>query len=98
LDCQLYLRSSNYETTAIGAADDTLDADGIKAFDYWQAQEQARRWGERQRLIAAGSLRKGTYTAADYVTEISAEKNRQPSRAQAIQSLDPTRTRRDSDR
>ena len=73
-----YLGSGNYETTAIGAADDTVDADGITVFDYWQAQEQARQWGERQRLIAAGSVRKGSYTVgdavADYLAEITAEK------------------------
>ena len=73
-----YLGSGNYETTAIGAADDTVDADGVTVFDYWQAQEQARRWGERQRLIAAGGLRKGAYTVkdavTDYIAEIKAEK------------------------
>jgi len=73
-----YRGSGSYETTAIGGADDTVDADGIKVFDYWQAQEQARRWGERQRLIAAGSVHKGPYTVsnavADYLREITAEK------------------------
>jgi hypothetical protein len=73
-----YRGSGNYETTAIGAADDTVDADGVKVFDYWQAQEQARQWGERQRLIAAGGVRKGAYTVsdavADYLAEITAEK------------------------
>src|SRR3984957_21164846 len=70
-----YRGSGSYETTAIGGADDTVDADGIKVFDYWQAQEQARRWGERQRLIAAGSVHKGPYTVsnavADYLREIT---------------------------
>jgi integrase len=73
-----YRGSGNYETAAIGGADDTVDADGIKVFDYWQAQEQARRWGERHRLIAAGSVHKVPYTVsnavADYLTEITAEK------------------------
>jgi integrase len=73
-----YRGAQAYDTTAIGAADDTLEADGIKVFDYWQAQEQARQWGERQRLIAAGGVRKGAYTVADavtdYLTEIRAEK------------------------
>jgi integrase len=73
-----YRGAKAYDTTAIGAADDTLEADGVKIFDYWQAQEQARRWGERQRLIAAGGIRKGSYTVADavadYLTEIRAEK------------------------
>lgn len=73
-----YRGAKAYDTTAIGAADDTIEADGIKVFDYWQAQEQARQWGERQRLIAAGGVRKGSYTVADavadYLTEIRAEK------------------------
>jgi hypothetical protein len=73
-----YRGAQAYDTTAIGAADDTLEADGIKVFDYWQAQEQARQWGERQRLIAAGGLRKGSdsvaHAVADYLTEIRAEK------------------------
>jgi integrase len=73
-----YCGSGKYETTAIGGADDTVDADGVTVFDYWQAQEQARQWGERQRLIAAGGVRKGTYTVsdvvADYLVEIAAEK------------------------
>jgi integrase len=46
--------------------------------DYWQAQEHARRWGERQRLIAEGMVRDGTYSVADavadYLAEIAAEK------------------------
>jgi integrase len=76
---RFYLGSGKYETTAIGAADDTVDADGVKVFDYWQAQEQARRWGERQRLIALGMLREGSYTVdnavIDYLAEIKAEKS-----------------------
>ncbi len=75
---RFYRGAQAYDTTAIGAADDTLEADGITVFDYWQAQEQARQWGERQRLIAAGGVRKGAYTVADavtdYLTEIRAEK------------------------
>ncbi|UQD98206.1 tyrosine-type recombinase/integrase [Bradyrhizobium japonicum] len=75
---RLYRGERNYETKAIGIADDTLDADGVQVFDYWQAQEQARQWGERQRLLAAGGIRKGSYTVADavadYLTEIRAEK------------------------
>src|ERR1700709_928087 len=57
-----YRGAGVYATAKIGMADDTLDADGIKVLDYWQAQEHARRWGERQRLIAEGRLRDGTYT------------------------------------
>ena len=67
-----------YATEAIGAADDTLEADGVNVLDYWQAQEHARRWVERQRQIAEGRLREGPYTVADavkdYLGEIAAEK------------------------
>jgi integrase len=74
-----YRGAGVYATEALGIADDTLDADGVKVLDYWQAQEHARRWGERQRLIAEGRLREGSYTVAnavaDYLTEITAEKN-----------------------
>lgn len=73
-----YRGAQTYDTTAIGAADDTIDADGVTAFDYWQAQDKARQWGERQRLIAAGGVRKGSYTVSDavtdYLAEITAEK------------------------
>jgi integrase len=73
-----YRGAQSYDTAAIGPADDTVDADGVKVFDYWQAQDQARQWGERQRLIAAGGVRKGTYTVkdavTDYLAEIKAEK------------------------
>ena len=68
-----YQGSGKYGTSAIGAADDTIDADGVKVFDYWQAQKQARLWGERQRLIAAGGLRMGSYTVSDAVTDYLAE-------------------------
>jgi integrase len=73
-----YRGAQSYDTAAIGAADDTIDADGVTVFDYWQAQQQARQWGERQRLISAGGVRKGTYTVkdavTDYLAEIKAEK------------------------
>ena len=57
-----YRGAGVYATEALGIADDTLEADGVKVLDYWQAQEHARRWGERQRLIAEGMLREGSYT------------------------------------
>jgi hypothetical protein len=73
-----YRGAGVYATEALGVADDTLEADGVKVLDYWQAQEHARRWGERQRLIAEGMVREGTYTVADavkdYLAEIAAEK------------------------
>lgn len=73
-----YRGAGAYATEALGIADDTLDADGIKVLDYWQAQDHARRWGERQRLVAEGMVREGSYTVAnavkDYLAEITAEK------------------------
>src|SRR5664279_6116879 len=73
-----YRGAGAYNTEALGIADDTLDADGVKVLDFWQAQEHARHWGERQRLVAAGMVREGTYTVAnaiaDYLAEITAEK------------------------
>ena len=74
-----YRGNGVYATEAIGAADDTLEADGVSVFDYWQAQERARRWADRQRQIAEGRLRDGPYTVADavadYLGEIAAEKS-----------------------
>src|SRR5258705_2955698 len=74
-----YRGNGIYATEAIGAADDTLEADGVNVFDYWQAQEQALRWADRQRQIAEGRLRQGPYTVADavkdYLAEIAAEKS-----------------------
>src|SRR5215212_3687367 len=68
-----------YATEALAIADDTLEADGTKVLDYWQAQEHARRWGERQRLIAEGLVRTGRYSVADavtdYLADIKAEKS-----------------------
>src|SRR5262249_31796337 len=73
-----YRGPKGYDTEAIGAADDTTDADGVTVFDYWQAQDCARKWAERQRLIAAGIIRSGPYTVAhaisDYLVEAAAEK------------------------
>jgi integrase len=74
-----YRGAGVYATEALGIADDTVEADGVRVLDYWQAQEHARRWGERQRLIAEGMLREGTYTVdnavTDYLAEIQAEKS-----------------------
>src|SRR5260221_11962077 len=55
-----YRGAGVYATEALGIADDTLEADGVKGLDYWEAPEHPRRWGERQRLVAAGMLREGT--------------------------------------
>jgi len=74
-----YRGNGTYVTEAIGAADDTLAADGVKVFDYWQAQDHAKRWADRQQQIAEGRLRDGPYSVADavkdYLGEIAAEKS-----------------------
>src|ERR1700738_1326932 len=57
-----YRGAGVYATEALGIADDTLEADGVKVFNYWQAQEHAPRWGARERLIAGGMLGEGPYT------------------------------------
>jgi integrase len=81
-----YCGPDGYDIKTIGAADDTLDADGSHVFDYWHAQDEARKWAEQRRLSAAGIVRRGPYRVVDavndYLTEISAEKK--PS---AIQGL-----------
>ncbi|EAQ35021.1 phage integrase [Nitrobacter sp. Nb-311A] len=74
-----YRGAGVYATEALGVADDTLEADGVKVLDYWQAQDLARRWGEHQRLVAEGIIKPGSYTVAnavdDYMAEIEAEKS-----------------------
>jgi len=74
----LYRGVSGYDTRAIGAADDTTTANGTTVFDYWQAQNQARNWAERQRLVAAGIVHTGPYKVADavndYLDNMAAEK------------------------
>ncbi len=74
-----YCGAGVYATEAIGVADDTVEADGVKVFDYWQAQDKARIWGEKQRLIAEGAIKPGSYTVRnavdDYLDEIKAEKS-----------------------
>jgi integrase len=73
-----YRGASGYDTRAIGAADDTTEADGTTIFDFWQAQNQARSWAERQRLVAAGVVHIGPYKVADavndYLSNMAAEK------------------------
>lgn len=37
----------NYKYISLGKADDIQDADGMSILDFWQAQEQARKWYEQ---------------------------------------------------
>jgi hypothetical protein len=73
-----YLGARNYETAALGSADDTTAADNVAVFDFWQAQDALRRWGERGRLADHGIVRSGPYTVRmaieDYLAEIGVEK------------------------
>jgi integrase len=73
-----YRGTKGYETKAIGPADDTIDADGVTVFDFWQAQDQSRIWAEQQRLTAAGIIRTGPYKVEDavndYLSGMAAEK------------------------
>jgi integrase len=73
-----YLGNGQYETTAIGVADDTTAADDVEIFDFWQAQEVLRRWAERGRLAGHSIARAALYTVRtaveDYLAEISVEK------------------------
>jgi integrase len=74
----LYRGASGYDTKSIGAADDTVDADGSQVVDYWQAQDLAKKWAQQQRLIAAGIVHSGPYKVADavrdYLSDAAAEK------------------------
>jgi integrase len=73
-----YTDNGTYDTNALGTADDTLNADGIEVFDYWQAQAAAKAWAEQQRLIDAGVAHRGPYAVADairdYLEEVRTEK------------------------
>jgi len=73
-----YLGNKQYETGAIGSADDTTSADNVAVFDFWQAQDALRRWSARGRLADHGIVRTGPYTVGaaiqDYLAEIAVEK------------------------
>ena len=59
-----YLGEAQYETTAIGVADDTTAADSVAVFDFWQAQDALRRWAERHRLAEHGIVRRAPTRSA----------------------------------
>ncbi len=41
---RLYVGDQQYKTETIGHADDTEDANGSDVFNFWQAQEEARKF------------------------------------------------------
>lgn len=45
---------NGFKMNSIGTADDTLDADGVEIFDFFQAQEKAREWFEYIHRIDKG--------------------------------------------
>ena len=55
-----YLGGQAYAIESVGAADDLIDADGVKVFDYWQAQAKTR----EQKAARAGTAgeKTGPYT------------------------------------
>jgi integrase len=73
-----YRGNGVYSTSSVGLADDLTDADNLKVFDFWQAQQSARTWGERERLVQQGIVHAGPYSVADaakdYLQALKAEK------------------------
>jgi len=67
---------------ALGAADDARDPDGLTAFSYAQAQEQARKFFARKARELAGHLEEqnGPYTAASAVSDYFAARERRSSK------------------
>jgi hypothetical protein len=69
-------------TEALGAADDARDPDGLTAFSYAQAQEQARKFFARKGRELAGHIeaRNGPYTVATAVSDYFAARERRRSK------------------
>ena len=62
---RLYGSDKNFHYQSLGAADDTLDADGHLALSFGQAQEHARAFfAKKARELAGGELAAGPYTIA----------------------------------
>jgi integrase len=63
--------------TAIGPADDMLDADGVAALDFAQAQHRAREWfAETVREAEGIAPARGPYTVANALTDYMADYKR----------------------
>src|SRR5271155_3191136 len=52
--CRFYVGHQQYAVEALGASDDSSDADGVAILDYWQAVEAARERMVRRAHAAAG--------------------------------------------
>jgi integrase len=62
--------AGGYAKTTLGEADDVLDADGERVFDWRQAQEHARLWFDQQ---ARGGSKPGPFTVGDALDEYIAK-------------------------
>jgi integrase len=81
---RLYL-DGTYAKTAIGKADDTLNADGPEVLDYWQAQKKARDWFADQARRAHGlGCAAGPYTVAMAMDDYLAAYRQQRKNAAAV--------------
>lgn len=64
-----------YRKTALGTADDILDADGVEVLSFAQAQDKARKWFAEQARQAADlePVPAGPYTVADAIRDYLAQ-------------------------
>ena len=78
-----YVGNQSYAVETIGAADDTLDADGAVILSFSQAQAEARkRFVEATRIAAGMPAQAGPYTVRDAINDYLAwlEQNRKSAR------------------
>ncbi len=68
---------------ALGAADDSRDADGLSVYSFAQAQERARAWFQGKAREVAGDFvpRDGPYTVADALADYRADYQRRGGKA-----------------
>jgi len=68
---------------ALGAADDSRDADGLSVYSFGQAQERARAWFQRKARETAGNFvpHDGPYTIADALADYRADYRRRGGKA-----------------
>jgi predicted RNA-binding Zn ribbon-like protein len=64
-----YVGKKRYEKQKLGIADDLVEADGAKIFDFWQAQDKAKAWAELARLADKGIARRGPYSVQNAMSD-----------------------------
>jgi integrase len=73
---------------SLGAADDTVEANGTHVLDFQQAQEKARAWFGQLAQIESGEVQGGSYTVAqamaDYVANLERVKRKSQYRTNAL--------------